>query len=418
MQEDVKESDHRKIGKELDLFVFSDLVGAGLPLWTPRGTILRQQLDDFVQEMRDEHGYRAVTIPHITKKDLYEKSGHWTKFKEDLFHVNSREGHEFAMKPMNCPHHTQIYASRPRSYKELPIRYRETTMNYRDEQTGELNGLLRARSFTQDDAHVFCREEHILEEVLKIWDIVEKFYKAFGFELTLRFSKRDPTTPDAYAGTNEMWDLAEAELNKAITQRKPGSVEEGVGEAAFYGPKLDFTATDSLGRKWQVATIQIDFSQPEGLGLTYINEEGQEARPVMIHCAIMGSIERFLAVLIEHTGGKFPVWLAPEQLRLATLNQEENIVNAAKDLAAKAAALGVRVEIDDSNESVGKKIRNAEEMKVPYMVVIGNKELQDNKLIPRVRSDLGDEPKESLAFDDFLAKVAAEANGRLASTTL
>jgi threonyl-tRNA synthetase len=379
---------------------------------------LRQELNNFVQAMRDEHGYQAVTIPHITKKELYEKSGHWSKFKDDLFHVKSREGHEFAMKPMNCPHHTQIYASRPRSYRDLPIRYRETTMNYRDEQTGELNGLLRARSFTQDDAHVFCREDHILEETLKIWDIVERFYGAFGFELSLRFSKRDPATPDAYSGNNEMWDQAEAELQKALDQHQHSEVEDGLGEAAFYGPKLDFTATDSLGRKWQVATIQVDFAQPEGLDLTYINEKGEEQRPVMIHCAVMGSIERFLAVYIEHTGGKFPVWLAPEQIRIATLNQEEPIVKAARDLAAKAKALGLRVEVDNASESVGKKIRNAEEMKVPYMVVIGNKELQDNKLTPRVRSDLGDEPTESLAFDDFLGKVAAEVQGRQATTSL
>ena len=368
--------------------------------------------------MRDEHGYQAVTIPHITKKDLYERSGHWSKFKDDLFHINSREGHEFAMKPMNCPHHTQIYASRPRSYRELPIRYRETTMNYRDEQSGELNGLLRARSFTQDDAHVFCREEDILEEVLKIWDIVERFYGAFGFELSLRFSKRDPATPDAYAGNNEMWQLAEEELMGAITQKKAESVEDGPGEAAFYGPKLDFTATDSLGRKWQIATIQIDFSQPEGLGLTYINEKGEEQRPVMIHCAIMGSIERFLAVYIEHTGGKFPVWLAPEQLRIITLNQDERLVATAQDIAAKAKALGLRAEIDDSNETVGKKIANTEAMKVPYSIVIGNKELESNQLSPRIRGDLGGQPKESLSFDDFLTKLAAEAKGRLATTSL
>jgi threonyl-tRNA synthetase len=407
----LEEKDHKKLGKELDLFVFSELVGPGLPLWTPRGTILRTEVDNFVQDMRDEYGYQAVTIPHITKKDLYEKSGHWTKFKDDLFHVTSREGHEFAMKPMNCPHHTQIYAGKPRSYRDLPIRYRETTMDYRDEQTGELNGLLRARSFTQDDAHVFCREEHILEEVLNIWDIIERFYSAFGFELSLRFSKRDPATPEAYSGDDKMWDRAEAELQKALDKHPHAEIEEGLGEAAFYGPKLDFTAIDSLGRKWQVATIQVDFAQPEGLDLTYINEDSQESRPVMIHCAIMGSIERFLAVLIEHTGGSFPVWLAPEQIRVATLNQEETIITAAKGIVDKGKELGLRVELDDSNESVGKKIREAELMRVPYTVVIGNKELESQKVLPRVRGDLPPISAET-GVEEFLQKVAQDAKAR------
>jgi len=369
---DESEKDHKRLGRELDLFVFSDLVGPGLPLWTPRGTVLRQELDRFVQEMRAQNGYQEVTIPHITKKDLYQKSGHWTKFKDDLFHVKSREGHEFAMKPMNCPHHTQIYASRPRSYKELPIRYRETTMNYRDEQTGELNGLLRARSFTQDDAHVFCREEHILEESLKIWDMVEKFYGAFGFELSLRFSKRDPKTPDAYSGDDDMWNKAEAELQKAIDKKGGVAVADGTGDAAFYGPKLDFTATDSLGRSWQVATIQVDFAQPEGLGLTYVNEKGEEQRPVMIHCAIMGSIERFLAVLLEHTAGDLPVWASPEQLRLIPVNPDDkDIIELTEIIYKKAGEKGIRATIDSSNESVGKRIHGAKELKVPHQYVVG-----------------------------------------------
>jgi threonyl-tRNA synthetase len=408
---DNEEKDHKRLGKELDLFVFSDLVGPGLPLWTPRGTVLRDELNRFVQEMREEYGYQRVTIPHITKKELYEKSGHWTKFKDDLFHVKSREGHEFAMKPMNCPHHTQIYASRPRSYRELPIRYQETTMDYRDEQTGELNGLLRARSFTQDDAHVFCREDQILEETLNIWNTFERFYGAFGFELSLRFSKRDLATPKAYSGDDKMWDKAEAELQKAIDQKGAKQVENGIGEAAFYGPKLDFTATDSLGRKWQVATVQVDFAQPEGLGLTYINEDNEEQRPVMIHCAVMGSIERFLAVLIEHTEGKFPLWLAPEQLRVATLNQDETIVSFAEDLVNKARDCGLRAEIDSSGESVGKKIREAETMKVPYSVVIGAKEVESGRLNPRNRSDLPELGE--LLVDELLDKLSQNAKSRV-----
>lgn len=401
--------DHRRLGKDLDLFVFSDLVGPGLPLWTPRGTVVRTKLDEFVQEMRDEHGFEAVTIPHITKKELYEKSGHWTKFKEDLFHIASREGHEFAMKPMNCPHHTQIYASRPRSYRELPIRYRETTMDYRDEQTGELNGLLRTRAFTQDDAHVFCREEHILEETLKVWDIIERFYGTFGFELTLRFSKRDPKNPEAYSGDEKMWQKAEAELQKAINKHPHSEIEDGVGEAAFYGPKLDFTATDSMGRKWQVATIQVDFAQPEGLSLSYVNEKGEEERPVMIHCAVMGSIERFLAILLEHTNGKLPVWLSPEQLRILTVNDSSQTAALAALIQSKAKELGIRCSIDDSNESVGKKFRNAELARVPHKFFVGPKELEAATVS---ESGLDQAQIDKSYPEDFLKKMLTEINDR------
>lgn len=401
--------DHKAIGRELDLFTFSDLVGPGLALWTPRGTILREQLDNFVQEMRDEHGFQAVTIPHITKRDLYERSGHWTKFSDDLFHIKSREGHEFAMKPMNCPHHTQIYASRPRSYRDLPIRYRETTMNYRDEQSGELNGLLRARSFTQDDAHVFCREEDILLEVVKIWGVVERFYNTLGFELSLRFSKRDPKTPEAYAGSNEQWARAESQLQEAIDHKKE-KASDGAGDAAFYGPKLDFVAKDSLGRDWQVATIQVDFAQPEGLGLTYVDKQGTEQRPVMIHCAIMGSIERFLAVYLEHSGGNFPLWLTPEQLRVATLNDDETVVKMAQEVISKAKEQGIRAGLDSSNESVSKKIRDAEVMKVSYTVVIGPKEAEGGQLSPRNRADLPELPASSV--DDFLKTLSSHVQAR------
>jgi threonyl-tRNA synthetase len=366
---------------------------------------LRRELDRYVQEMRDAYGFKEVTIPHMTKKDLYEKSGHWTKFKDDLFHVKSREGHEFALKPMNCPHHAQIYASRPRSYKELPIRYRETTMNYRDEQTGELNGILRARSFTQDDAHIFCTEDDIVKEVLNLWDVVERFYKTLNFELSLRFSKRDPATPDAYAGTPELWERAETELEKAMERKGAKNEQEGLGDAAFYGPKLDFVAKDSLGREWQVATIQLDFAQPEGLGLTYTSQSGEEKRPVMIHCAVMGSIERFLGVYIEHVNGNFPLWLAPEQLRVATLNDDKTIAETANNLIDQAKAAGIRAELDDSNESVGKKIRDAELMRVPYTVVIGAKEVESAKLTPRSRSDIGSE-NETISTDDFLDNLS------------
>ncbi len=414
-EQKLSDNDHRRLGQALDLFVFSESVGSGLPLWTPRGTILRQQLDSFVQEMRDEYGFRPVTIPHITKKELYQRSGHWTKFKDDLFHIKSREGHEFAMKPMNCPHHAEIYASRPRSYRELPIRYRETTMNYRDEQTGELNGILRARAFTQDDAHIFCREEDIVHEVFNLWDVVDRFYSALDFKLSLRFSRRDPNTPDAYAGTSELWERAETALQEAIdnfTKERGGrSISDGIGDAAFYGPKLDFVAHDSLGREWQVATIQLDFAQPAGLELTYTNSQGEEQRPVMIHCAVMGSIERFLAVYIEHTNGKFPLWLAPEQLRIITLNNEDSILKMAQDVVKKAQKKGLRAELDDTNETVSKKIRDAEVMHVPYTVVIGGKEVESHHLSPRVRSDIKLD-QETLGVDELLDKLSQDAQKR------
>lgn len=411
--EKLGQNDHRRLGRELDLFVFSDLVGPGLPLWTPRGTILRRELDKFVQEMRDEHGFQEVTIPHLTKNELYKKSGHWDKFSEELFRIKSREGHEFAMKPMSCPHHTQIYASRPRSYRELPIRYRETTMCYRDEQTGELNGILRPRVFTQDDAHVFCRQDQIVEEVLKIWDIIERFYGAFDFKLSLRFSKRDPKSPKSYSGSDERWTAAEAELQKAIDKHPAAmKAKEGIGEAAFYAPKLDFMSHDSLGREWQVATIQLDVAQPHGIGLNYINEAGEEEVPFMIHCAIMGSIERFLGVYLEHTGGKFPVWLAPEQVRIATVNQESSTTDFAAKVLEMAKQLGVRASLDNDNESVGKKIRGAEVMKVPYTLVIGQKEVESGEVTPRVRSDLAQGEPSSQKLKDFLQMVADETKNR------
>ena len=404
-------NDHRRLGKELDLFIFSDLIGPGLPLWTPRGTVLRDELDRYVQEMRDEYGFQPVTIPHITKKELYQKSGHWTKFKEDLFHIKSREGHEFAMKPMNCPHHAQIYASRPRSYRALPIRYRETTTNYRDEQTGELNGILRTRSFTQDDAHVFCREDQVVDEFLKIWTMVEKFYKNFDFSLKLRFSTRDAKTPEAYAGQPEQWDKAETELKEALEKHGAANLEDGVGDAAFYGPKLDFLATDSLAREWQVATIQIDFAQPEGMDLTYTNEDGKSERPVMIHHAIMGSIERFLAVYIEHTGGKFPVWLAPEQVRVVALNNEPDILKMAEVVLKKFKSAGIRATLDDSNETVAKKIRDAELMHIPYTIVIGEKEVKSGQVSPRARTDIK-LATETLPIEKFLQEISQRAISR------
>ena len=412
MLEEAEKRDHRKLGAELDLFTFSDLIGPGLPLWTPRGTVLRRQLDDYVQELRRPHGYEEVAIPHITKKEAYIKSGHWQKFEHELFRIKTREGHELAMKPMNCPHHTQIYASQPRSYRDLPIRYRETTMVYRDEQTGELGGLTRVRSITQDDAHVFARRQQVETEVNSIWQIVEQFYGTFKFPLRVRLSRHDPAQKSAYLGDEQLWQTVEDQLQRIVEVKVGKDYEDGVGEAAFYGPKLDFMAKDAIGREHQVATIQLDFNQPEGFDLVCTNEEGERERIVMIHAAIMGSIERFLAVLIEHYAGKFPVWLAPEQVRLATVNETGPIAKYAAKTLATMRQQGLRVTLDDSNESVGKKIRKAELMKVPYVLVIGDKERQTDMVEPRVRSDLDSLGEGGLPLAGFISQVLTEAAER------
>lgn len=412
MLEEAKARDHRKLGQELDLFTFSDLIGSGLPLWAPKGAILRRELDRFVQELRDKYDYQEVTSTHITRKEAYIASGHWQKFSEELFKIKTREGHEFAMKPMSCPHHTQIYARRPHSYRELPVRYRETTMVYRDEQSGELSGLSRVRSITQDDAHVFCRTSQIKDEVEKIWDIIKTFYGAFDFPLSVRFSRHDPDNKESYLGTEKQWKEAESQIKHIIEANVGKDYVDGLGEAAFYGPKIDFMSHDSLGREWQVATIQLDFNQPEGFDLTCINEKGERERIVMIHAAIMGAIERFLSVLIEHTAGKFPVWLAPEQLRIISLNQESKTVKYAEKVAEQAKELGLRVTVDNDNESVGKKIRNAELMKVPYSIVIGDKEIEAGKVTPRVRSDLADKEIKDVKVEDFLTTLADYAKNR------
>jgi len=371
LREEAQRRDHKVLGPKLDLFTFSDLVGGGLPLWTPRGTLLRDLLDKFVWELRRKCGYLRVEIPHITKKELYVTSGHWDKFKDDLFRIKTREGHEFAMKPMNCPHHTQIYARRPWSYRELPQRYANTTMVYRDEQSGELAGLSRVLSITQDDAHVFCRMSQAKAEFLTIWDIVQEFYRVFGFSLRVRLSLHDPAHPEKYLGSPKHWTLAEGVLREIVTSRK-GDWFEGLGEAAFYGPKLDFMGRDALGREWQVATIQLDVNMPERFDLSCTNEKGEKERIVMIHAAIMGSIERFLSILIEHFAGAFPVWLAPVQAVILPVS--EKFETYARKVSAALQELDLRVELSDPNETLGKRIREAELMKIPYVLVVGEKE--------------------------------------------
>ncbi len=404
-REEAKARDHKKLGRELDLFTFSELVGAGLPLWTPRGTLIRDLLDGFVWELRKKAGYVRVDIPHITKKELYEASGHWDKFKDDLFRITTREGHEFAMKPMNCPHHTQIFARKQWSYRDMPERYASTTKVYRDEQSGELSGLSRVRSITQDDAHVFCRTNQATTEMAAVYDIVAAFYGAFGFTLVPRLSLHDPENMSAYLGTTEIWNQAEGELRNLIIA-KGGTPIEALGEAAFYGPKIDFMAKDSLGREWQVATIQLDMNMPERFDLFCINEKGEHERIVMIHAAIMGSIERFLSVLIEHTAGNFPTWLAPTQVVIVPVN--DNHALYAKEIFDKLTSNDIRVELDLGKDSMGKKIREAKNQKTPYVIVIGDKEKDANCITVEART----EKLEGITLESFMERLKQEIDAK------
>jgi threonyl-tRNA synthetase len=417
MVEEAKQRDHRKLGQELDLFVFSDMVGSGLPMFTPRGTILREELINFSNHLRQRYGFEKVHIPHITKKELYEASGHWDKFGDELFLVKSQEtSDELVMKPMNCPHHTRIYASKQRSYRDLPIRYLETTTVYRDEKTGELAGLSRVRAITQDDSHVFCSQDQIETEIHHLLEAAHELYVTVGMALRVRLSYRDDS--EAYLGAAELWQSAQEQLKNAIIANKLEYSEEA-GEAAFYGPKIDFMATDAIGREHQVATIQLDFVQPERFGLEYRSEDGSSKRPVMIHCALMGSVERFLAVYIEHTAGKFPVWLAPEQVRFITVNQDEATLAFAEKIAGKGRELGLRLTVDNSNESVGKKIRMAEMAKVPYTVVIGEKEIESGEVVPRIRKDMSVmEIPMTVGAEQFLKTAANEAKTRVLKSSL
>ena len=382
--EEAKKRDHRKLGKELDLFTFSEIVGAGLPLWTPNGSIIREKIDNYVWELRKKYNYQKITIPHITKKELYEKSGHWEKFSNELFKIKTKKGNEYAMKPMNCPHHTQIYNHLPRSYRDLPQRYAETTMVYRDEQSGELIGLSRVLSITQDDAHVFCRENQIKEEVFKIIDIVQNFYKIFNFDLEIYLSLHDPKNMNKYLGDKKTWNKTEKYLKDLLKDKKI-KFEEVIGEAAMYGPKIDFMAKDSLGRKWQVATIQLDRQMPERFKLICTNEKGKEERIVMIHAAITGSLERFISVLIEHLSGNFPTWLSPIQIKILTVGEKH--IKFSNKLKKEFEQYDLRVAIDDSSETLGNKIRKNIINKIPYTIVIGDKEIKNKKLSIRIRGE-------------------------------
>lgn len=416
MLEEAKKRDHRKLGQELDLFVFSEMVGSGLPMFTPRGTVLREELSGFTNELRQRSGFQKVWTPHITKKDLYEASGHWAKFGDELFLVKSQEtSDEMVMKPMNCPHHTRIYASQPRSYRDLPLRYLETATIYRDEKTGELNGLSRVRAVTQDDSHVFCRQDQIEAEINNLLAAANELYETVGMKLRVRLSYRDET--DAYLGPKELWESAQEQLKNAVIANKLDYFEQE-GEAAFYGPKIDFMATDAIGREHQVATVQLDFVQPARFQLEYTSEDGSSQTPVMVHSALLGSIERFLSVYIEHTAGKFPVWVAPEQVRVISVNQEDVTVAFAQKVEDQAKALGIRLVVDNSNESVGKKIRAAELSKVPYTIVLGEKEIAGGEVTPRIRADLKVQEPSALGIEQFLKTVANEAKSRVSKTSL
>ncbi len=405
MLEEAKQRDHRKLGRDLDLYTTSTLVGAGLPLFTPRGTVLRDLTAQYSNQLRQSRGFEKVWTPHITKTDLYEASGHWAKFGDELFLVTSQEtSDKMALKPMNCPHHTQIYASRPRSYKDMPVRLLETTTDYRDEKTGELGGLNRVRSLTQDDSHVFCRHDQIETEINGLLASANELYAAIDMKLRVRLSYRDSS--DGYLGDEKLWESAQSQLKAAVLKNNLEYFEQD-GEAAFYGPKIDFMATDAIGREHQVATVQLDFVQPERFDLEYIDQEGSAARPVMIHCALLGSIERFLSVFIEHTAGWFPFWVAPEQIRILTINDTVlDYVGEIEEILKETVLMQpvkyneVRFTRDDRNESLGKKIREATAWKIPVQLIVGPKDQEAREV--SVRTQSGEEKVALDKISDYL----------------
>lgn len=398
--EEAKKRDHRKLGKELDLFTFSDLVGAGLPLFTPKGTIIRMQLQQKLYDISKKYRMLPVMIPHIAKLDLYEKSGHAAKFGDELFKVKSHYDLEFVMKPVNCPHHTQIYASRPRSYRDLPIRYMESTMQYRDEKPGEIGGLTRVRAITVDDGHIFCTVDQIKQEAINIAKIIEEFYTSLGMygNHWVSLSVRDPEHPEKYIGEEKDWELAEKMLQD-VSDEQGLNAKRMEGEAALYGPKLDFMFKDALGNERQLSTIQLDFATAKRFDLTYAENDGTDKNPVIIHRAILGSYERFIAILIEHYAGAFPLWLAPVQV--AILPVSEKHIERAKQVEEELLKHDIRVELDNDAKTLGAKIRTATLQKVPYMVIIGDKETSRDDLVVTVRTrDGSDEGLQ--AVSDFM----------------
>ena len=408
--EEAKARDHRKLGKELDLFCFSDLVGAGLPLFSPRGTVLREMMSGYSLSLRGASGFEKVWTPNITKMDLYKTSGHYAKFGDELFIVHSQvNGENFALKPMNCPHHAQIFASRPRTYKEMPVRYMEATTDYRDEKSGELGGLSRVRSLTQDDSHVFCRKSQIEDEIKNLIRIVRELYATVGMgKLRARLSYR--SDEDKYLGDMSLWEMAQAQIKSAAIDNGLDFFE-AEGEAAFYGPKIDFMAEDAIGREHQVATVQLDFVQPERFDLNFVNEKGEKERPVMVHHATLGSIERFLSVFIEHTAGWFPFWCAPEQVRIVTVNDgvlgyvseiEDVLKQIVLDKPLKYNEL--RFTTDKTDDSLGKKIRRATSMKIPVILVVGPKDMEARTVSVRLKDE--EKTVDLKNLGDFLKALA------------
>jgi threonyl-tRNA synthetase len=410
--EEAKKRDHRKLGKELELFTFSEKVGQGLPLWLPKGALLRERLESFLRRAQVRAGYSPVVTPHIGGKQLYITSGHWEKYGKDSFQPihTPEEGEEFMLKPMNCPHHCEIYKSRPRSYRELPLRLAEFGTVYRYEQSGELHGLTRVRGFTQDDAHIFCRAEQVKEEFKRVIDLVQYVFRSLGFEnYSAQISLRDPNKPEKYFGSDEDWNKAESAIIEAAAEKGLNTVTE-LGEAAFYGPKLDFMVRDALGRKWQLGTIQVDYQLPQRFDLEYMGSDGGKHRPVMIHRAPFGSLERFIAILIENTAGNFPLWLSPDQI--AVLPISEKYQDYANDVFLQLQEADVRGYADHRDEKIGRKIRDAEVNKLPYMLIVGEKEEEERKVSVRRKGqgDLG-----QMSLEDFIAHFKAEVQGTIAT---
>lgn len=410
--EEAKKRDHRKLGRELELFTFSEKVGMGLPLWLPKGTLLRERLVNFLKKEQDKTGYQQVITPHIGHKALYETSGHYEKYGKDSFQpiTTPNEGEEFLLKPMNCPHHCEIYKHKPRSYKDLPVRYAEFGTVYRYEQSGELHGLTRVRGFTQDDAHIFCRPDQVKEEFIKVIDLVLYVFKALGFEnYTAQISLRDPENKEKYIGGDEAWNKAEAAIIEAAAEKGLDTVSV-LGEAAFYGPKLDFMVKDALGRSWQLGTIQVDYQLPERFELEYVGSDNQKHRPVMIHRAPFGSLERFVAVLIEHCAGNFPLWLAPEQINILPISEKYTFY--AEEINRYLEENGITGSLDNRDEKIGRKIRDAEVKKVPFMVIVGEKEQAEGKISVRKHGegDLGSFSPEE--FVNYFESIIASSLGK------
>ena len=403
--EEAKKRDHRKIGKEMDLFFFSEKVGKGLPMWLPKGTALRLRLQDFLRKIQKNYGYQEVITPHIGGKSLYVTSGHYAHYGKDSFRpiTTPEEGEEYMLKPMNCPHHCEIYAWQPRSYKDLPLRLAEFGTVYRYEQSGELHGLTRVRSFTQDDAHIFCRPDQVKSEFLRVMDIINIIFKALNFkDFEAQISLRDPNNTEKYIGSDEVWEEAERAIIEACEEKGLPARKE-TGEAAFYGPKLDFMIKDALGRRWQLGTIQVDYNLPERFKLEYTGADNEKHRPVMIHRAPFGSMERFIAVLIEHTAGHFPLWLTPDQVVILPISEKFN--DYAKQVSEYLNNNDVRATVDDRNEKIGRKIRDNEMKRIPYMLVVGEKEMNEGTVAVRKQGQ-GDQG--SMKFEDFANKINEE----------